>query len=47
MFNAKGIAVVYCNRRDGSAKQQRWQTALVTVEGKTSAVHVATGLVGP
>jgi len=43
----RGVDYVYCDRREGSITQQRWQAALVLVEGKVSAVHVTTGLVGP
>ena len=38
---------VYCDRREGSMTQRRWQAALVLVDGKVSGVRVTTGLVGP
>src|SRR5215471_18132568 len=43
----RGVDYIYCDRREGSITQQRWEAALVLVEGKVSAVHVTTGLVGP
>ena len=43
----RGVDYVYCDRREGSVTQQRWQAALVLVESNVSAVHVTTGLVGP
>jgi len=43
----RGVDYVYCDRREGSLTQQRWQVALVLVESKVSAVHVTTGAVGP
>jgi hypothetical protein len=43
----RNVNYVYCDRREGSIIQQRWQAALVLVEGKVSAVHVTTGLIGP
>jgi hypothetical protein len=43
----RGVDYVYCDRREGSITQQRWQAALVLVEGKVSAVHVTTGVVAP
>lgn len=43
----RGLDCVYCDRREGAFTQRRWQAALVLVEGRVSAVHVATGLVAP
>ena len=43
----RGVDYLYCNRHDGSIIQQRWQVALLLVEGKVSVVHVTTGSVGP
>jgi hypothetical protein len=43
----RGVDYVYCDRREGSIIQGRWQAALVLVEGKVSGVHVTTGLIGP
>ena len=42
-----GIDYVYCDRQEGGVVQQRWQAALISVEGKVSAVRVETGFVGP
>jgi len=43
----RGVDYVYCDRLEGSITKQRWQAAIVLVEGKVSAVHVTTGFVGP
>jgi hypothetical protein len=44
---SRGIDFVYCDKRQGSLTQQRWQAALVLVEGRVSAVQVTTGTVAP
>jgi hypothetical protein len=38
---------IYCDRRESSITQWRWQAALVFSEGKVSAVRVTTGLASP
>jgi hypothetical protein len=38
---------LYCDKSEGKITQQRWQAALILVDGKVSAVSVTTGLVGP
>ena len=43
----RGVDYIYCDRREGSITQQRWQAALVLVEGRVSEVQVTTGVVGP
>ena len=43
----RGVDYLYCDRQEGSITKQRWQAALVLVEGKVSEVRVTTGFVGP
>jgi hypothetical protein len=43
----RGADFVYCDRRENSITQRRWQVALVLDGGKVSAVQVTTKLAGP
>ena len=38
---------LYCDKSEGGIVQQRWQVALILIDGKVSAVRVKTGMVGP
>ena len=42
----RGVDYLYCDRSEGGVTRQRWQAALVLVEGKVSIVRVTTGSQG-